>query len=569
MVQSSLATKSHSFELVKSEIEQTVRNAEASLERFHENRDSGEDLQNCVDFLNQLRGIFVLVELRGGTLLCKEAVTLANDVPVGASDDKNILLTTLNNSLFILRRYIEYYHQQREDHPELLLPVINELRVARGEQPHPESFFFELDGGQRPNFCDGLDIPPLRLEDADYEAYARRMRLMLQIALLGAIREKNELVSKKLLARSAKGFARLSGDGPMRQLWCLLMVVADTMTDRAMAFTKPRKRLLMNIERYSRDMVYVGRTAARRSVSDDIIRDLVYLLYRSGSANQEVTRILGAWGVNPSEYPESMMEAHRKRLYGPGADVLKSLSSALQEELNQLKDRLDIIERGIEPDLAELSIIADALLRLANTLSMLDLNRLADVARAEAARLTIWEEAGKLPEEDELYSLADAVLGIENAVSQMVSRGITSETDALAIARTKGRDESPYLREAMIVVGDEARGALTLAKRAITAFIESDYDKLHLANLPTTLHSIWGGLQLLGDPNAAEVMDRIAQSIQERLLDAKEPPSHLILEALADSLTSLEYYIESIGTRDDRNPDLLTLAESSLNDGGL
>src|SRR5690554_7142410 len=76
MVQSSLATKSQSFDLVKSEIEQTIKQAEASLERFQENRESGEDLQNCVDYLNQLRGIFLLVELRGGTLLCQEAVSL-------------------------------------------------------------------------------------------------------------------------------------------------------------------------------------------------------------------------------------------------------------------------------------------------------------------------------------------------------------------------------------------------------------------------------------------------------------------------------------------------------------
>ena len=82
MVQSSLATKSQSFDLVKSEIEQTIRQAESSLERFQENRESGEDLQNCVDFLNQLRGIFILVELRAGTLLCQEAVSMANDVPV-------------------------------------------------------------------------------------------------------------------------------------------------------------------------------------------------------------------------------------------------------------------------------------------------------------------------------------------------------------------------------------------------------------------------------------------------------------------------------------------------------
>ena len=569
MIQSSLATKSQSFDLVKSEIEQTIRNAETSLERFQENRESGEDLQNCVDYLNQLRGIFVLVELRGGTLLCKEAVMVANDVPVGASDDKNILLTTLNSSLFILRRYVEYYHQQREDHPELLLPIINELRVARGEQPHPESCFFELDTEKRPDFCAGTPTKPLELSDADFEAYARRMRLMFQIALIGVIRERNDVVSKKLLARASRGFARLCGEGQLKQLWCLLMVVADTMTDRAMGFNKARKRLLMRIEKYSRDIVYVGRTAARRTLDESIIRELVYLLYRSGSGNQEVQRILSAWNLAPSDYPESMMEAHRKRLYGPGADVLKSLSSALQDELNQLKDRLDIIERGIEPDLSELSTIADSLHRLANTLRMLDLNQLADIARSEAERLRTWEHAGSLPAEDELYSLADAVLGIENAVQQMVSRGITSETDALAMARPEAREESLYLREAAIVVGDEARSALTLAKRAITAFVESDYDKLHLANLPHTLHSIWGGLLLTGDPDAADVMERVARSIQTRLLDVKEPPGNAVLESLADALTSLEYYIETIGTRDNRNPDLLRLAESSLDDGGL
>lgn len=53
--------------------------------------------------------------------------------------------------------------------------------------------------------------------------------------------------------------------------------------------------------------------------------------------------------------------------------------------MNQLKDKLDIIERGIEPDLAGLSSIADALERLANTLVMLDLNKLASVSREEAA----------------------------------------------------------------------------------------------------------------------------------------------------------------------------------------
>ena len=568
MVQSSLATKSQSFDLVKSEIEQTIKQAEASLERFQENRESGEDLQNCVDYLNQLRGIFLLVELRGGTLLCQEAVSLANDVPVGANDDKNILLTTLNGALFILRRYVEYYHQQRADHPELLLPVINELREARREKPYPESCFFDLDVKERPDFCVGLARQPLDGGENEYEILARRMRLTFQVALLGVLREKNEVVSKKLIARSARGFARLCQGAPMGQMWCLLATVADTMLDRAMGFSKARKRLLMRIEKYARELVYVGKVATAKDAPDSLIRDLVYLLYSSGSGNPEVTRVLAAWQLAPSDFPDSLLDAHSRRLYGPGTDVLKSLSEALQEELNQLKDKLDIIERGIEPDLAELVSIAESLERLANTLVMLDLNRLAGVAREEAGKLRQWQEENRLPEEEELYRLADSVLGVENAVMQIVSRGITSETDALATSERKA-EESVYLKEAIWVVAEEARSALTLAKRAITAFIESDYDKLHLANLPGTLRSIWGGLVMVNDPQAADVIARVAASIQERLLEAREAPVSQVLEALADALTSLEYYIESIGRREERNTDLLKLAETSLDDVGL
>ncbi|RKR79019.1 chemotaxis protein [Marinobacter nauticus] len=568
MVQSSLATKSQSFDLVKSEIEQTIKQAESSLERFQENRESGEDLQNCVDYLNQLRGIFILVELRGGTLLCQEAVNLANDVPVGANDDKNILLTALNSALFILRRYVEYYHQQREDHPELLLPVINDLREARREKPYPESCFFDIDIKERPDFCSDLGLRPMDDAESEYEILARRMRLTFQVALLGILRERNEAVSKKLIARAARGLARLCQGVPMGQMWCLLALVSDTMLDRAMGFSKARKRLLMRIEKYAREVVYVGKVATAKDAPESLIKDLVYLLYRSGSANPEVTRVLSAYQLGPAEFPDALLEAHSRRLYGPGTDVLKSLSEALQEELNQLKDKLDIIERGIEPDLAELASIADTLERLANTLVMLDLNRLASISREEAAKLRKWEEENRLPAEEELYRLADSVLGVEDAVMQIVTRGITSETDALAGA-DRSRDESVYLQEAIWVVADEARSALTLAKRAITAFIESDYDKLHLANLPGTLRSIWGGLQMVDDPIAADVIARVATSIQERLLDAREAPASQVLEALADALTSLEYYIEGVGRREDRNIDLLKLAQSSLDDVGL
>jgi hypothetical protein len=566
MVQSSLATKSQSFDLVKSEIEQTIRQAENRLARFQENRESDEDLQNCLDCLNQLRGIFTLVELRGGILLCEEAVGTCNNVPVGATTDKNILLTTLNKALFVLRRYVEYHHHQRQDHPNLLLPVINELREARNESAYPESWYFKLDLAQRPDFCKGLKLRPVAADTNDVDIMARRMRLTYQVALLGILHERNDAVTKKLISRAARGFARLCNGKPQGQLWCLVEIVADTMLDRVMMFSKARKRLFMAIEKYARQLVYVGADSANKPIPDELLTDLVYLLYCSGSANPEVAQVLQAFRLAPAEFSDATLEDHSRKLYGPGSDVLKSLSEAKQDELNQLKDRLDIIERGIEPDLAELGLIAEILEKLANTLVMLDLTRLAATANKEAAKLRQLEQESRLPDETELHSLADSVLGIEDVVLQIANRGITNDADVANANPADSREESLCLREAVWVVADEARNALTLAKRAITAFIESDYDKLHLANVPVTLHTIWGGLVMINDSGAAEVLQRFSGTVQFQLLDNSEPPSEQVLEAMADTLTSLEYYIGSIGKHEPGNADLLRLATMSLDE---
>jgi hypothetical protein len=569
MVQSSLATKLQSFDLVKSEIEQTIRQAENRLARFQENRESDEDLQNCLDCLNQLRGIFTLVELRGGTLLCEEAVDTCNNVPVGATTDKNILLTTLNKALFVLRRYVEYHHHQRQDHPNLLLPMINELREARNEVVYLESWHFRLDFTQRPDFCNGMKLRPVADDTNDYGVMARRMRLTYQVALLGILHERNDAVTKKLISHAARGFARLCNGKPQGQLWCLVEIVADTMLDRVMVFSKARKRLFMAIEKYARQLVYVGADSANKPIPDDLLTDLVYLLHCSGSANPEVAQVLQAFRLAPAEFSDATLEAHSRKLYGPGSDVLKSLSEAMQDELNQLKGKLDIIERGIEPDLAELGLIAEILEKLANTLVMLDLKRLAAIASKEAAKLRQLEQESRLPDETELHSLADSVLGIEDVVLQIANRGITNDADLVSVNPADSREESLCLREAVWVVADEARNALTLAKRAITAFIESDYDKLHLANVLVTLHAIWGGLVMINDSSAAAVLQRFSGAVQHRLLDNSEPPSEQVLEAMADTLTSLEYYIGNVGKYEPGNADLLRLATMSLDEVSL
>ena len=569
MVEVSVATQTHSFGLVQEEIENTIGKAEQSLERFQRNRESGEDLQNCVDFFNQLRGIFSLMELRGGALLCQEAVSLSNEVPVGATDDKDTLLTALSNAIFTLRRYVEYYGRQQTDRPELLLPIINEIREARHDGPYPDSCFFDTSLSASPDFCTDLSLPPLEAGDeATFEIHARRFRLMFQVGLLGILRDEDLHTNRRLLTRAARGMSRLCRGEALESLWCLVSIVADTMQEKDLPAEKNRKRLFMEIERYARELVKFGNVARGKSPPHSVFRELVYILYRSGSQKPEVRRVLADYELEPSDFTEGDLLEHRRHLYGPGADVLKSFSDAIGEELRQLKDRLDIVERGIDPDTTGLSAIAESLERVGNSLLVLDLQQLHGVARDEASKLREWEQKGVFPDEYELYAVADAVLNIEEAAQLLATRGITAETDKLA-HKVRRNDHSVYVREALIVLGDEATSALTLAKQGITAFLESDFDKLHLANVPVTLRSVEGGMKLLEDDDAAQVISQLTGCIEQQLLAAHQPPNSQVLEALADSITSLGYYIEGLGVNENRNPELLRLARTALQDVGI
>ncbi|PIE42983.1 MAG: chemotaxis protein [Gammaproteobacteria bacterium] len=559
----SLAANTASFELVRGEVETTIRQAEQSLDQFQENRESSEDLQNCVDFINQLRGIFVLVQLQGGVMLCQEAVSLANEVPVGATDDKNTLLTTLNNSLFVLRRYIEYFRNVGQDHPELLLPIINELRTARNVKAFPDSHFFELDVNKGCDCCSPFKNQHFLPID-DFDHHARRYRQMYQIALLGFIREKDLDVSFKVLARSMEGFSRLSGQTPLRQLWCLVNIVANAMGESGMIMTHPRKRLFMKIEKYTKEMVYLGRVATSKTAPDSIIRELVFLLALSGSSSENTLFVLNSYGKEPLEFSDEHMIRHRKLLFGPGVDTLEALSTAFQEELAQLKDKLDIIERGIDPDVSDFSNVVSLFQRLSDTLNMLELHQLAELMGKQVVLLNKWSESGVAPCEEELLDMADAVLAIEQASKNMAETGLSSEVDDLANFDSCVSDDSLFLSEAMKVVIGETHSGIALTKRAITAYIESNYDKANLANVSATLAAMAGSMKMISQERLAASIDKSNEVICSELIENATKPDERKLETLADILTSLEYYIDSLAKREAPSDGLLELTEESL-----
>ncbi|WP_079201877.1 ferrous iron transporter B [Pseudomonas sp. CC6-YY-74] len=544
-----------SLNLVRKELFATMEEAESSLEHFIAERLNGSLLQQAVESLHQVRGTLNVVELTGAELLAQEVLEQATDIPAGAGEERDVQLSALSNALHVLRRYLENLDVHRQEMPELLLPAINDLRQAGGQPALPESFFFSvrLDHA-RPRTA------PAALDAAAKEIEGRRLRQMYQVGLLGFIREQNPQASLKLMGRAMGRLDSLYANEPRGRLCWIGAAAVEAQLDGQLLARKSRKQLFSRIDRELKQVLANSQYETPRS----LLKELLYLVALADSSGPAVMPVRGLFGLTSLPFTDHLLEEEYQRLAGPGQAVMRSLSSAIREELTSTKDMLDLIERGTvqAESLAHLHAVLG---KLSKTLGMVGLSSAGNALNAQLQTVAAWSEA-RAPQQQELLKLADAVLYVEGMVASL-ERGERRDTSVGQLLPGKEIESFAYyqLNEARIVVVDEARGGLALAKRAITAYLEADGDRMHLSNVPFSLQAVRGGLWFLGQERAALLVGACAEYIQTQMFEAAQMPSEQMLETLADALSSLEYYLEAGAVlRPETQPSVLDLAADSV-----
>ncbi|MFP6850743.1 MAG: ferrous iron transporter B [Pseudomonas sp.] len=549
-----------SLNLVRDELFTTMEEAESSLEQFIAERNNGSLLQQAVESLHQVRGTLNLIELAGAELLAQEVLDQATDIPAGAGEERDVQLSALSNALHVLRRYLESVEAHRQEMPELLLPAINDLRQAGGQPALPESFFFSvrLDHA-RPRSA------PAAIDGAVRESESRRLRHMYQVGLLGFIREQNPQASLKLMGRALARLDGLFANEPRGRLCWVGAAAAEAQVDGQLLARKSRKQLFSRIDREIKQMLANGQYEAPRN----LLKELLYLVALADTRGPLATALSEVFGLMPLPFTDHLLEEEYQRLAGPGQAVMRSLSSAIREELNSVKDMLDLIERGtLQSD--SLNSLHAVLGKLSKTLGMVGLSSAGNSLAAQLQTVSSWSEESA-PQPQELHKLADAVLYVEGMVASL-ERGERREARSAPVS--PGNEAESFalhqLNEARIVVVDEAQAGLALAKRAITAYLESAGDRMHLSNVPFSLQAVRGGLWFLDQERAALLVGACADYIQQQMFDAPQMPSEQMLETLADALSSLEYYLEAGAVmRPETKPSVLDLAAESVRALGM
>lgn len=564
--------------LVKEEVGVTLKQVESHLRIYFEDRNEVEPLQKAQHLLQQLRGIFKLINLGGAVVLTSDLEAAVSLVLVEDKDAINDeLLVSIGQALLVLSHYIDFIHFRQHGFPVLLVPTINDLRRHLGATLVSEFDFSEVDIPlnqlEETPLVDSVEI----VELAEIPDRSRRLRHMYLVGLLGVIREENLQVNLRMMVRALERLARLTGDVPLAQLWWVSLGVLEVFLVGGVQVTAARKVVLSKIDGQIKRIVYEGVSYLNELMPLDLLRECLYLITLSNEDGQYTQDVKGSFGLQGIGLTDAQIVAEREMMNGPGGTVIGTVASNMREEMVSVKDILDSGARGSMMDETNLQELTDTFTAVSSTMAMLGLMEASAMLREQAHEVRIWMTKNEPLSEEVYWKLADVVLYAEQALSILVAKHTRTAISRGSGAVLGGEGQLSegvalsLLEEAHVVVVTEARVALSQAKKQLTLYMDSNQDKLHAQNVPAILHDATGALMFLQLERAANVIAGCKAYIQKHIVYAgpDEKPNNYDLETLADAISSIDYYLEGMEENKPVGVGVLEVAEESIQELGF
>lgn len=549
-----------SLGLVRNELVATIEQAANKLEQFAADRENGELLQNCIETIQQISGTLSLIQLQGADLLAQELLELASDITLG--DDIENQLSVLTNSFFILPRYLEYAQQTRRSLPVLLIPYINEIRAARKQPLITDSHFFKVNVNvKRQGQGRGSAV-----FSEDLKALTRRLRHMYQVGLLGVLQDRQIKPSYAMMKRTVERLDTITGDRPLGKLWWLASIALEQLAEESMELSKSRKLLLGILDRQIKQLQTKGHSVFDNEPNPALIKELVYLIALSENHSKNTQLVQKVFKYEPLSYTDRELLHEKEALKGPSASTVSSVAAVLKDELRSTKEILELASQGGVISAEDYASLIDTMGKVADILSVVGLVSASQTLKSEIQKVEKWRDSGDSVDAKDLLEVADTLLYVESTISGLEKLNLSDEklTKANSIARNEVI-ASNQLAEAELVVLKEVEAGFALIKRALSSFVESNYDRGHIKNVASTLNTIRGGMVVLSLSRAAAVVHNCADFVEETLMVNDHPAAlRQLLETFADAIIGLEYYLDAIKTDKQADDSVLQVAEESL-----
>ena len=537
---------SQTLHIVARELAVELNEARAALEHFGEQQDEVAPLRRCADHLHRVHGALRVVEVYGAALLAEEMEQGTHYLIVNFAEKRHLAegLDALMRAMVQLPTYLERVLGGGRDMALVLLPLLNDLRAVRGNALLSEGTLLLL------NLTSDQQANPVAAttgeENRSVAHWARKLRSRFQVGLLGWIKGERREQNLEILGRTAEKLEQVATTQPVFQLWWVVGAVLEALRDDGLEESASIKRLLGQADREMRRLYEQGEARYSDTPALDLLNNLLYYMARARSHGPRVTSVRASFRLNDLLPLDAEVEHARESLAAPSIKLMKTVAAAIKEDLQRVKDALDIFVRKGGTQVDELASQLDLLKKLGDTLGVLGLGGLRDKVQGETAQLQRMV-AEKGPADDGvLLRIAATLINVEDGLDeQLVGLVAPAGAEGSGQAGVPSDDDIEF-RQVTEAVLRECIVNMARIKEAIALSIEKPREPHALDHVQQLLRGITAGLLMLGKPRAVEITEGIGKILAQYVRPDGSAVVTDQMDRLADAIVAVEYYMETL-----------------------
>ena len=543
---------------VKPELDETLRLARMEVESFVDEPSDTARMDFCAGYLHQVQGTLRMVELYAPAMVAEELELLARALQEGTlfegrTSDRDEACGTLMRGTVLLPDYLERLQGGHRDIPIVLLPLLNDIRAARGAPGLSESVLFAPDLEQP--LPQALPLPEV-LPWQTRQARVGEAQEQLDQAL-SAWPEDSAPANVGMLADAVKRLLESVEPVATRRMLWVASSVADALRDGALAATPALRQAYAGVGRAVRAATQHDGGIGAAAPSQEPTRQLLYLVNQSKASHTALDELRQAFALDAESPSEAELDHARGSVSGRNRALLDTVGAAVKEELLRIKDALDLHLRT-GADMTALQTQVNELGNVADTLGMMGLGVARGVVLQQRDSLREMVQGERPADEGALLDIAGALLYVDASLDDQVSR--LGQSDSAAADESASSESLRTLE----VLAQEAIHNFGAAREGFVAFIETSWDHAQLEQVPRLLSEVAGALRMLELPEPADYLNGVRSYVAIELIGKRRVPGGQQLDTLADAMASLEYYLEALRERRPNRDEILDITRSSL-----
>jgi chemosensory pili system protein ChpA (sensor histidine kinase/response regulator) len=531
---------------IKPELDETLRQARLEIEAYAEDPGDASRMRACATLLHQVQGSLRMLELYAPAMVGEEMETLATTLADDGARNRDEASAALMRGVVLLPDYLERLQGGHRDIPIVLLPLLNELRAARGAPGLNESVLFAPD----------LHRPLPAAASAAATDDAAQAQLAKFSDALAKWPETGAPADANALAAAAEGLVGHARDEATQRMLWVAASMAHAMQAGAVQPGTGLRQAFGGVEREARHLFDGNELQPGRA--DAVLEPTRQLLYHAAQAGDHpaLQELRQTFDLDAPAPTAEELEHARGSVSGRNRALLDTVAAALKEDLLRVEDALDLHLRTGNRDVAELQPQVESLNRISDTLGMLGLGTARHLVAEQEGALRAIVGGERAAEEGALLDIAGALLFVDASLDDQVARLGTEAGAEDVIAGESRKVLDVLVREAIANFAD--------ARQAFVAFVETNWDHAQLSEVPRLLQEVEGALHILELPVPADYLAGIRRFTQSELIARHRVPNGRQLDTLADALASLEYYLEALREQRPHRDDILEIAQGSL-----